>query len=143
MADRAERRRLVREMEKRAAKRPAELTPVPEHDWPGARGGERPLAVWLSRVYLVALYSAPSFGEVEVRRLSVNRTTVDNRGGWSQDIPREDLQRIKRETGHGGWYGIEVYPCEQDVVNVANMRHLWLLAEPLPIGWFSGPTDLV
>lgn len=129
-------------MEKRAAKRPEQLTPVPERDWPGAVG-DRPLAVWLSCAYLAVFYPAPSFGDTEVRRLSVNRTTVDTAGRWDQGIPWEDLQRIKRETGHGGWYGIEVYPCEQDVVNVANMRHLWLLAKPLPIGWFSGPADLV
>jgi len=28
-------------------------------------------------------------------------------------------------------------------VNVANMRHLWVLAEPLHIGWFKVPNNEV
>lgn len=32
----------------------------------------------------------------------------------------------------------EVFPAESDVVNVANMRHLWLLREPPPFGWRRG-----
>jgi hypothetical protein len=134
---RAERRALVRETRKRAAARPSHLVDVPESDWPGTQGGERPIAVWLSQAYLVVSYPAPSFGGVEVRRLSVNRATVGIDGRWDQNIPWEDLQRIKRETGHGDWYAVEVYPRDRDVVNIANMRHLWLMATPLDIGWFA------
>lgn len=28
---------------------------------------------------------------------------------------------------------------KQDYVNVANMRHIWVLPEPLSIGWFKTP----
>ncbi len=40
-----------------------------------------------------------------------------------------DVQRIKREVLHDGAdrVGVEVYPREADVVDQANMYHLWVL----------------
>lgn len=95
------------------------------------------MAVWRSRHYFVMVFATPPLNGVEARRLSINRVTIGSDGHWNQDIPWEDLQRCKRETGHGDWYGVEVYPRDRDIVNIANMRHLWLLAEPLGIGWFG------
>ena len=48
------------------------------------------------------------------------------------------MQAIKREVGLGDYMGVEIYPAERDVVNVANMRHLWVLRDPLPFGWKKG-----
>lgn len=126
-------------MRKQATAWPAQLAEVPESEWPeAARGVKRPLAVWRSQYFLAVVYATPAVGGVEARRLSVNRVTITNDGHWGANIAWEDLQRCKTEAGYGDWYGVEVYPRERDVVNVANMRHLWLLAEPLPIGWFEG-----
>lgn len=135
---RQERRALARETRQQSKAWPERLVAVPKSEWPRPVVGSLPDAVWRSRHYLALQYPAPSVGFVEVRRLTVNRVTVGNDGHWDQNIPWEDLQRCKRETGHGDWYGIEVYPRERDIVNVANMRHLWLLSEPLAIGWFEG-----
>ena len=33
---------------------------------------------------------------------------------------------------------VEVFPADDQVVNVANMRHLWVLPEPLPFAWEKG-----
>lgn len=131
------RRALRRDLEKRASAWPTELARVPESEWPPRRPGTReyPTALWRSRDYVVMMYRAPSLGGVEVRRLSINRCAIGIDGRWQQDIPWEDLQRCKRETGHGDWYAVEIYPRDRDIVNDANMRHLWLLAEPLGIGW--------
>jgi hypothetical protein len=30
---------------------------------------------------------------------------------------------------------VEVYPKDSDIVNVANMRHLWLVDDKTNIGW--------
>jgi len=30
---------------------------------------------------------------------------------------------------------IEIFPADMDVVNVANMRHLWVMAEPVEFAW--------
>jgi hypothetical protein len=136
---RAERRTLARETRKQALGWPAHLVEIPDSQWPPRRPDiDYPLQVWRSRQYLVMRYPAPAFQGVEARRLTINRVTVNAAGHWDADIPWDDLQRCKRETDHGDWYAVEVYPRERDIVHVANMRHLWLLAEPLAIGWLEG-----
>jgi hypothetical protein len=68
-------------------------------------------------------------------RLSVN---IAARSGerWAEGITWEQLQQIKRQVGYGEFDAVEVYPDDDDVVNVSNMRHLWIL-EPgsLPFAW--------
>lgn len=135
---RHERRALASETRKQSAAWPSHLAEIPESEWPARRDRARPLAVWRSRHYLVLRYAAPALDGVEVRHLTINRVTIGGDGHWDQGIPWDDLQRCKRETGHGDWYAVEVYPRDRDIVHVANMRHLWLLAEPLAIGWFEG-----
>lgn len=133
MTNRNERRAVAGELRRQAAAWPSHLVEIPKSQWPPRHGSpEYPQAVWRSRQYAVR----PLRG-VEARRLTVNRTALGSDGHWEQDIPWDDLQRCKRETGHGDWYGFEIYPRDRDLVNVANMRHLWLLAEPLDIGWFA------
>lgn len=130
-------------MRKTAKEWPLRLEPVPESEWPRRRCEvtQYPIGVWRSCLYLVQVFEEPPFmpglGGIELRRMTVNRVTISANGGWEQDIHWEELQRCKRETGHEDWYGIEIYPRDRDLVNVANMRHLWLLREPLAIGWFS------
>lgn len=124
-------------MRKQAAAWPEHLAAVPESEWPHRPEAVRPRSVWRSRHYLAVVYGEPALNGVEVRRLSVNRVTIRGDGHWDQGIPWDDLQRCKRETGHGDWYAVEIYPRDRDLVHVANMRHLWLLAEPLAIGWFK------
>ncbi len=136
--NRSERKATASQMRKQAAAWPTQLAPVPESEWPSRPVAMRPLAVWRSRHYLVQVYPEPALNGVEVLRLTVNRVTMRGDGNWEQDIPWEDLQRLKRETGHGDWYGVEIYPRDRDIVADCNMRHLWLMAEPLQLGWFDG-----
>lgn len=133
----ANRRALANALREQAKAWPIQLAPVPEAEWPRREGKERPIALWRSRHYLAAVYEEKWIGDTEIRRLSVNRVTLGRDGRWEQFIPWDDLQLCKHETGHGDWYGIEIYPRDRDLVNVANMRHLWLLSEPLAIGWFG------
>ncbi len=135
--NRTERRAMASEMRKQAVAWPTHLVPVPESEWPHRPEGERPRAVWRSRHYLVQSWPEPALNGVEVLRLTVNRTTIRGDGHWEQDIPWEDLQRLKRECGYGDWYAVEIYPRDRDIVADCNMRHLWLLAEPLQLGWFD------
>ena len=83
-----------------------------------------------SRYFLVQI-----FEDGDVIRMSVNKTDVNNDGSWKENISWEDLQQLKRQAGYGTSYAIEVYPRDVDLVNVANMRHLWILDKPLKIGW--------
>lgn len=136
--NRRERQTLVRDMRKQATAWPEHLVEVPESEWPPRRGRtEYPTGLWRSRYFLVQRFDELPHDGVEVRRLSVNRVTLGMDGHWDQNISWDELQRCKRESGHGDWYGFEIYPRDRDLVHIANLRHLWLLAEPLPIGWFK------
>ena len=67
-------------------------------------------------------------------RLSINRTTLDG-DRWQEGLEWETLQALKNELGYAAHDAVEVFPAAADVVNVANMRHLWVLSEPLPFAW--------
>jgi len=90
-----------------------------------------PLRVWRSRDFLVQLCRDPSGKE----RLSINRTAIDSTGRWKDGIRWEELQRLKAEAGFGDVQAVEIYPSNEDVVNDANIRHLFLMREPLPFAW--------
>lgn len=122
-----------RQMERENAKRPAVLTQLPVSEWPEHSQMEHPpFAVWISRDYLVQLFDEAA----ESIRITVCRTAVNpTRGGWKEDITWDELQTVKRQIGLGGRLAVEIFPADRDVVNVANMRHLWVLRDPLPIGW--------
>ena len=123
----------LREMKRRNASRSDALTPVPESEWPDSHlsSPSRPKRVLLSRRYLVQEFLEDS----GVIRLSVNRTLIGRDGDWADGITWDDLQQIKRDCGYGDSYAIEIYPQDSAVVNVANIRHLWILPAPLNIGW--------
>ncbi len=67
-----------------------------------------------------------------VQRLSIRR--ADGREGVTWD----ELMAVKAEIGLAERWAVEVYPPDADVVNVANMRHLWLL-DGRPIYAWRGP----
>jgi hypothetical protein len=126
ISNRDQRRQMVRDN----AKQPAVLKEIPDSEWPGFPPGL--LRVWRSRDFLVQLYAEQG----GFRRLSVSRTSVDVKTQrWEQGITWEELQRLKREAGFGNLDAVEVYPRDCDVVNVANMRHLFLMDELLQFAW--------
>ena len=122
---RAQRRQLDRDNKKL----PRALQQVPREDWPPGNHPQR--AVWRSREFLVQVFDAPA---PAVARLSINRATLSGER-WLDNIAWDDLQRLKAECGFGDCDAVEVYPRDRDIVNVANMRHLWVLAEPLEFAW--------
>lgn len=92
------------------------------------------VAAFRSKDYLVQVFKEDR--PPALYRLSVNRTVLaQGPGGWGSEISWEDLQRIKSQCGFGGYDAVEVYPHDLDVVNVSNMRHLWVLKEPLSYAW--------
>jgi hypothetical protein len=129
VANREQRRQLARDN----AKLPAVLQMVPRSDWPEHLQSGPVHRLWRSRDYLVQEYieAAP----VSVR-LSILRTTLDPLlKRWVDGISWDDLQRIKSEVGYGADDAVEIYPSDRDVVNVANLRHLWVMAKPVPFAW--------
>jgi len=128
--NRAERRAAEKHLAKTNATYSEHLVKLPESEWPA----DVPWGlaqVWRNRDYLVQVFEAQNPCRA---RLSILRTAID-RTGWKADIPWEDLQRLKNECGYEGWDAVEVYPSQKDVVNVANIRHLWIMVEPLSFAW--------
>ena len=134
VATREQRRQLARDN----ARLPPYLVPLPEESWPDFSGmTKRPTAVWRSRSFLVQVFDEHHLEGRQVWRLTVARAELGKDGRWIDGISWEELQQIKRQIGLGSFYAIEVFPRDRDVVNVANMRHLWVLDKPLDIGWFK------
>lgn len=102
-------------------------------DMPGVDKGISPFKAYRSKDYLVQLYHVP--GHPDMVRLSVNRTMITRGGDWEDGIPWEEIQRIKNGLGFGDRDAVEVYPPVGDEVNVANMRHIWVLSDRLPFPW--------
>lgn len=91
---------------------------------------QMPTNVWIGDGYLVQAYDEAG----GVVRLTVNSVQHNGRS-WADRIPWDDLQAIKSACGFGDRDAVEVYPPTKDVVNVSNMRHLWVLPEPLAFAW--------
>lgn len=112
-------------------KLPKQLVPVPEEDWPKGQTSRERLACWRSRDYLVQVFAEPD----DMMRISICRPTVGGDGRWSDGLTWDELQRIKREIRLGDYWAVEIYPADDHIVNVANMRHLWIGQEPPKYGW--------
>ena len=107
------------------------LTEVNESLWPiFPPKFTKPIKVFRSKTFIVQV-----FKEENATRLSICRTSIDNDGNWEADIKWEELQDIKRQVGYGIDLAVEIYPNEANIVNVANMRHLWIMDYDLNIGW--------
>lgn len=105
---------------------------IPAEQWPSDLDLTR-IRVVRSRDYLIQVYVVPNS---DVVRLSVNRTkVVAATGRWDDGLSWDELQTVKRIAGFSRRWAVEVYPSDHEVVNVANMRHLWILPEPPAFVW--------
>lgn len=91
---------------------------------------KRPVQVWLGGGLMVQV-----FADRPCTRLSVSRTTTNGQGRWRDGITWDELQDAKSQIGMGDRWAIEIYPAEDDLCNVANMRHLWILDEAPACAW--------
>lgn len=132
--NRATRRQAQDYLKAAALARPVALTEIPQSAWPGMRSAKL-THVWESQKFLVQMFDEELFQGIDLRRISVCRVTMNDAGRWDDNIAWDELMQVKRELGFGNWYAVEVYPQDKSIVNVANMRHLWMLAVPLSIGW--------
>lgn len=136
---RHERRTMVAYAADEAKKRAIKLTEIRRDLWP--MNQTKQTHVWHSRRFLVQMFDETPFQGIDTRRISVSRVTLLESGRWEEGISWEELMTVKREIGFGDWYGLEIFPRDADIVNVANMRHLWLLAVPLNLGWFRSQSE--
>lgn len=97
-------------------------------------------SVWRSQEFFVQAYHVPG----GVIRLSINRTHVDPATmRWLDRITWDDLQSLKEQAGYGDHEAVEVYPPGGAVVNVANVRHLWVFPAGIrmPFSWGKDPAS--
>jgi hypothetical protein len=112
------------------------MVELPTEQWPTMPQLEtEALRVWVSADYLAVLYRQRLDGNVRLTINSVRRSAYRNRrdkGGidWRDGITWDELQRVKNECLGPDVWCVEVYPAQDAVVDVANMRHLWVLDGP-------------
>jgi len=128
-----------REMARENAKYGRELVKIEYADWPenvkNYDGPLKPIAAWRNARFFVQVCEEPN-GAV---RISVNRTQIDETYNMVAGITWDELYIIKNEIGYADKDCIEIYPAESTLVNVANIRHLFVLNEPHPFNWKNKP----
>lgn len=92
-----------------------------------------PAAAWRNRHFLAAIYM-DYYDGIPYARLSVNRTELNSDGSWKDGITWDELMEIKRGIGFGMAWMTEVFPPDAETVNVANIRHLFIVNQP-PFAW--------
>jgi len=119
--------------------KPGEFTKIDRSELikDGADNSKAPLMAFRSREFFAAIYLDRYDDRGEYMRLSVNRCKLDNDGQWVGDITWDELMEIKRATGFADAWFLECYPPEDEIVNVANMRHLFFLPKPPAFAWLK------
>jgi hypothetical protein len=123
------RQRLLREENRRF---PVHLVEIPADEWPDPVPA-RLVRVLRSCAFAVQVYREPC----GVLRLSCCRAALRADGRWVDGITWEELQALKAQAGYADREAIEIYPPADQVVDVANTRHLWVLpaGERMPFSW--------
>jgi hypothetical protein len=87
------------------------------------------IKAYRSRRFMAQLYQNGGW-----LRISVNRSEyLPEADCWKDGISWDDLMEVKAQLGFGDHDAIEIYPRNSDVVNVTNMRHLFLIPEGIEI----------
>ena len=107
------------------------LVEIPKDQWPAKAHDRNRLRVLRNRFFLVQVFQEAN----DIFRISVTKSQLGMGRTFADGVSWDELQHIKAMCGYADSQAIEIYPPEKDVVNVANMRHLWVLPEPLDAGW--------
>ena len=109
---------------------------VPYNEWPSTGFDPKRIELWRDGNFLVQVFEEDN----DVLRVSVNRVVAGKNAKRIAGITWETLMSIKRQIGRGEKYAVEVLPRDRDIVNVANMRHFWILPSPV-CGWVREPAS--
>ena len=133
MSNRKQRRSLRKKHQLTLDKYSTNLISISKEDYlikTGKQAAENIISMFISKFFFVQVYNDNGY-----TRISVNRNQITNNGKWEENITWEELQAIKNEIGYSGNDCLEVYPKAGDEVNVSNMRHLWVMVEPVSFAW--------
>ncbi|NJM51062.1 MAG: hypothetical protein HC843_09460 [Sphingomonadales bacterium] len=107
------------------------LVEIPPEEWPIVSPANL-IRVMRSFDFMVQIYAEPN----EVLRLSINRCAFDRKSGrWVDGITWDDLQHLKTLAGYGDQTAYELYPPDGDMVNAANIRHIWIMPNSPEYMW--------
>lgn len=131
----ADRRKFVKEVIHYARSFPSHLVRITDFDISMPKGDPL-IEAWRSSRYMVQVYQVTE----NIERLSICHLDFnDDFTRWKDGISWDKIQRLKRECGRGDFEACEMYPIDSDIVDVANMRHLWIMRtgsfKQIGIGW--------
>lgn len=107
---------------------PFKMVEVPQSQWHCITEGNTRndlLKVFKSERFLVQVRK-----QNDAIRLSVNKVKyaiVNGKIHWVDGITWDELQEIKDQCGFRDTWLCEYYPPKDNIVNVANIRHLWVM----------------
>ncbi len=98
---------------------PAKVAPI------ASKQSKTLLRAFRSNRFLVQEYEEGQF-----IRLSITRNQVDLvERRFIDGITWDDIQEIKEQCGYSKHCAIEIFPPDELIVNVANVRHIWIYKE--------------
>jgi hypothetical protein len=101
-----------------------QMEDVSEIFWP--RVNPSPIRIMRNSDFLAQIFASVNGGQ----RISICRCAITRDGDWRADISWEELMAVKSQCGFSDHWAVEVFPPDNEVVNVANMRHLWIIPQP-------------
>ncbi len=107
------------------------LEKVPKSRW--VSPPDTLIEAWQSNDFLVQIAQ-----EKYHKRITINKTKYSIKNGkpiWKDGISWDEIQEIKSLVGYSDYWAVECYPPDAKVVNLANMRHIWILEHPPEFGW--------
>ena len=125
--NREQRRALAKVKQKWIATLPDVLTLVPEDDptIPFSSHASDMRQVWRSKKFTVIVWDVPAGTKLSIQRNEWNPTTRR----YNDGITWDEIMEIKRAIGYGDEQGIEFFPRDSEIINIANVRHLWILPD--------------
>jgi len=110
------------------------LTEISEDNYfakTGKKFDENLKKCFVSKYFFVQIWEEPE----KPVRISICRTELNGKGQWQDNIGWDAIQSIKNSVGYSGMDCVEIYPMQRDVINVANMRHLWVIPGQVEYKW--------
>lgn len=130
-------RKAQAELRKYIRSLPATLKEV---DLAGRATPEHLKRAWRSRHFTAQLFDEPNGLRLSVQR---SEDAPPVRGGRERPISWDELMEVKRQVGFGDRWAVEIFPPDDQVVDVAPMRHLWVLPGEPDYGWRSASAQPV
>lgn len=123
--NRQQRRALEKTKRALIATYPEKLTKVDENDpnMPYTSHASDLREVWRNKQFTVLVWRVPGGTKMSVQRNEWDSHTRRYKDGITWD----EIMEIKRAIGFGNMCGVEFFPPDDEVINIANVRHIWFI----------------